>query len=274
MECKPEGYNVYVDFDKLSSAYYLHLPKYIKYMMDLYDILRMKYFLRMGLTESSLEYDETAFFLRGDGSVFKSLDLTRLSDELKIDVTSYTFRKIVSTWGQTNPDQNIRDAESVTLQHSSRVAKEAYLLNKQLQPQNFVQTYITQQRLFPSKLLEIVESAHVSVEATVKRNEKERQKKRYENLKSAKTSQKQLFLDSRPLGIRNQIRFEEREYFYSLLEEATGKNVMELARTMDWKGWRNFIVKTVCSNVQFGEEMRTLWIKMYKVKFLLKLICV
>ena len=113
MECKPEGYNVYVDFDKLSSAYYLHLPKYIKYMMDLYDILRMKYFLRMGLTEISLEYDETAFFLCGDGSVFKSLDLTRLSDELKIDVTSYTFRKIVSTWGQTNPDQNIRDCESL-----------------------------------------------------------------------------------------------------------------------------------------------------------------
>ena len=68
------------------------------------------------------------FFLRGDGSVFKSLDLTRLSAELKIDVTSYTFRKIVST----NPDQNIRDAESVTLQHSKRVAKEAYLLSKQL----------------------------------------------------------------------------------------------------------------------------------------------
>ena len=101
-------------------------------MMDLYDILRMKYFLSMGLTESFLEDDETAFFLRGDGSVFKSLDLTRLSAELKIDVTSYTFRKIVSTWGQTNPDQNIRDAESVTLQHSKRVAKEAWV-----SPENF-----------------------------------------------------------------------------------------------------------------------------------------
>ena len=243
-------------------------------MMDLYDILRMKYFLSMGLTESFLEDDETAFFLRGDGSVFKSLDLTRLSAELKIDVTSYTFRKIVSTWGQTNPDQNIRDAESVTLQHSKRVAKEAYLLSKQLQPQNFVQTYVTQQRLFPSKLLETVESAHVTVVATVQRKEKERQKKRYEKLKSDKKSQQQLFLDNRPLGIRNQIRYEEREYFYSLVEEATGKDVMELTRTMDWKGWRNFIVKTVCSSGQLGEEMRTLWIKMYKVNFLLKLYCV
>ena len=44
----PEGFNILVDWDKTSEAKgasYLHLPKPIKDLLDLYDIIKIKYYL-------------------------------------------------------------------------------------------------------------------------------------------------------------------------------------------------------------------------------------
>ena len=94
----------------------------------------------LGLRLSYFEEDSTPFFLKSDGSFFDSLELKRLSEELGIDVTSYDFRKQASSWGTSHPNDEVRRAEAVTLQHSEKVAIVDYKLSRQREPQMFTQT--------------------------------------------------------------------------------------------------------------------------------------
>ena len=96
-----------------------------------------------------LEDEETSFFLNSSGSAFKSINLKRISNIMGIDVSTYAFRRIVSTWALSHELEQIRNAETEALQHSMRVATNAYQQNKQLKPQMITQQYISEERLYP-----------------------------------------------------------------------------------------------------------------------------
>ena len=157
--CIPEGYNIWVSWDKTQSTkgpYFLHIPSPIKDLMDRYDLIRTNFFKEkkpiFAVDESWLENADTPFFLNSHCGIFPSLNLRKLSTVLGIDITAYSFRKIVSTWALSHKSEEIRAAEEEALQHSLHVAKERYLQCKQIQPQNLVQTYSQEENLFPENL--------------------------------------------------------------------------------------------------------------------------
>ena len=93
-----------MDWDKTSEskgASYLHLPTPIKDLLDLYDIIKSKFFQgrksMMREKEDWLQDQNTPFFLNSSGSPFQSLDLRHMSEAMGMDVTAYSFRRIVST---------------------------------------------------------------------------------------------------------------------------------------------------------------------------------
>ena len=114
-ECQPDGFNILVQWDKTGGSSYLHLVKPVKDLMDLYDIIKTKLF--QGRVSSQTEKEDwlndenTPFFLNSSGSPFKTISLKHLSETMKIDVTSYSFRRIVSTWAQSHKDEEIRKSE-------------------------------------------------------------------------------------------------------------------------------------------------------------------
>ena len=103
-KCEPEGFNIYVDWDKTKDSRgssYLHLTKPIKDLMDFYDIVKSKKFSKKKpvgtLKDDWLDDRNTPFFLKSSGSPFQYLDLKYVSESIGIDVTTYSFRRIVST---------------------------------------------------------------------------------------------------------------------------------------------------------------------------------
>ena len=101
--CDPQGFNIYCDWDKTrdtNGPSYLHLAKPIKDILDLYDIIKSKFFDgRKSKTgeENWLHNENTNFFLNSLGSPFQVVDLKHLSEAMGIDVTAYSFRQIIST---------------------------------------------------------------------------------------------------------------------------------------------------------------------------------
>ena len=173
-QCLPEGHNIWVTWDKTQSTkgpYYLHIPTTTKFLMDRYDIVRSNFFKekkpKFDVEESWLEDEKTPFFLNSVCNSFPSLDLKNLSRILGIDVTAYDFRKIVSTWALSHLSQEIRLAEEEALQHSLHVAKERYMLNKQVQPQTLVQTYTQEENLFPEKFREEIQKEKGDVDSII-----------------------------------------------------------------------------------------------------------
>ena len=129
--CVPDGYNLYITWDKTSGSNgpsYLHIPKELKHMMDIYDIKRIRYFKGrkspFSPKEDWIHDDSTPFFLNSACSPFKSLDLKHLSEAMGIHVTAYSHRKIVATWALSHASEEIRSAEQEALQHSLTVAKQ------------------------------------------------------------------------------------------------------------------------------------------------------
>ena len=267
-ECLPDGFNLLVNFDKLPTAYYMHLPQYVKQLMDMYDLIKIKYFTKKGYEVSFLEDEKTHFFLRGDGTPFQKLELKRLSSELKIDVTSFEFRKMSSTWGQTHPNEEIRNAESSTLQHSKGVAKDRYHLAKQLQPVMYTQTYTKECNSCPPFLQRMLDDKYSPLESVIREKENYRSEKRIEQLEKKKADMKNVMYENRSLSIHNKIRGCDGKYFIELVEEATGHKMDELVSQMKPTDWRDFIVRAVCmSKGDVGNQIRFMWIKMYKVTF-------
>ena len=156
--CLPDGYNIFVTWDKTQSSRgssYLHLVKPNKDLMDIYDLKKQTFFAGKSSPVTSnpdwLNDYETPFFLNAKGGTLVFLDLKHISIAMEMDVTSYSFRKIVSTWGQSHESKEIRMAESGTLQHNDKVARTNYHQSRQIEPQLFVQNYTKEEKLFPKK---------------------------------------------------------------------------------------------------------------------------
>ena len=183
--CDPEGYNIYCDWDKTrdtNGPSYLHLAKPIKDILDLYDIIKSRFFEgRKSKTgeENWLHNENTHYFLNSNGSPFTAVDLKHLSELMGVDVTAYSFRQIVSTWALTHDSEEIRSAEGEALQHSLRVAHDHYLQNKMLKPQNLTQTYIEEEGILPQDLVEEIKQTEIKVKEKVSETEKRRQKKQH-----------------------------------------------------------------------------------------------
>ena len=205
-KCDPEGFNIFCDWDKTqdSGSSYLHLVKPIKDLMDLYDITRSKFFKGRKFTKTAkddwLEDENTPFFLNSLGSPFKSVDLQHVSDSMGIDVTAYSFRRIVSTWALSHESEEIRSAEEEALQHGLAVARENYLQNKQVKPQALVQTYIEEECLLPEKFREEIKKTEIKAKTKISDTEEKRQKQQHKKLLKDKEARKQFHLENRCLG--------------------------------------------------------------------------
>ena len=270
--CIPDGYNVWVSWDKTQNTngpYYLHLPTPIKDMMDRYHIIRSKYFRgkksKFSKEETWLDADTTPLFLNSAGGPFQSLKLTKLSASLGIDVTSYAFRKIVSTWALTHKCEEIRNAETEALQHSLKVAKERYLQSKQVEPQNLTQTYAKEEGLFPERFKTMLNKDKNLVNKIIVNKETERVKERHTRLLAEKSKTKNNNFLNKPLGPRQRILESDRIEFCDALEEVTGNSIDDLISNLKPLQWRDFLVRLICTSAgKNGETMRRLWEKMYQ----------
>ena len=271
-ECVPEGYNFWITWDKTQSTkgpYFLHIPSPIKNLMDRYDLVRSNYFKgrdsKFGIDKFWLEDNSTPLFLNSACNIFPSLDLKKLSKILGVDVTAYSFRRIVSTWALTHKSEEIRAAEEEALQHSMHVAKERYIQNKQVIPQNLVQTYTQEENLFPKKFIEQFTKSKTNIDVIIEERQKNRANVRYSKLLNQKEITKKDKFETRPLGPRNTILECDRKEFFQLLDEVTGRKWDNLVTCLKPVLWRNFIVRSVCSaDGENGERLRELWIQVYK----------
>jgi hypothetical protein len=270
-ECKPEGYNILCSWDKTQSkngSYYLHLPTFIKELMDRYDIVRTMFFKnkysKFGKDDQWLEDFDTPFFLNSVGGCFQFLNLKKLSDVIGIDVTSYSFRKIVATWGLSHESDEIRRSEETVLQHGNKIATETYLQNKQLVPQKFTQTYAREESLFPEKLTQKLEKDKKEVDKLTKEIQVRRTGNRYKKLVLEKETLKEIQNEKRPLGPRQHILRLDLKQFSLLLEKLSGSKIEDTIANLKPLQWRDFVVRMVCSKNEEGKEMRKLWMKMYQ----------
>ena len=271
-QCIPEGYNFWITWDKTQSTkgpYFLHIPTPIKNLMDRYDIVRSNYFQGKKPTfaedEHWLEDEVTPFFLNSACNSFQYLDLKKLSEIFGIDVTGYSFRKIIVTWALNHKSEEIRSAEEEALQHSLKVAKDRYMQNKQTTPQSLVQTYIQEENLFPENFKKEISKGNSDIEKIVAERQDQRAKLRFSKLMKNHEISRKIKFKSRPLGIRNSILESDRSDFVQTLEEVTESSIENLLKTLKPVQWRNLIVRMTCSSKgAAGEKLRNLWIKIYR----------
>ena len=186
--CDPQGFNIYCDWDKTrdtNGPSYLHLAKPIKDILDLYDIIKSRFFDgRKSKTdeENWLHNENTNFFLNSSGSPFQAVDLKHLSEAMGVDVTAYSFRQIVSTWALSHDSEEIRLAEGEALQHSLRVAQDHYLQNKMLKPQTLTQRYIEEEGILPDELRAEIKRTEIKSKEKIAETDSKRQKKQHSSL--------------------------------------------------------------------------------------------
>ena len=271
-QCVPEGYNFWVKWDKTKSTkgpYFLHIPTPIKKLMDRYDLIRSKFFKNRKPegceNEQWLEEADCPFFLNSSCNSFSSVNLKKLSNILQIDVTAYSFRKIVATWALSHKLEEIREAEEEGLQHSLVVAKERYMQNKQVVPQKLVQTYAKEENLFPQKFRETFEKDNDGVEVLIVEKQEKRVEARYSKLMKEKDDNNKLRFENRPLGPRNTVLESDRREFSELFEMSTQNKLGKLVRSLKPIQWRDILVRHVCScKGEQGDRLRALWIQIYK----------
>ena len=271
-QCIPEGFNFWITWDKTQSTkgpYFLHIPTPIKNLMDRYDIVRSSYFKgkkpSFAKDEHWLEDEETPFFLNSACNSFPSLNLKKLSDIFGIDVTGYSFRKIVVTWALNHKSAEIRSAEEESLQHSLKVAKDRYMQNKQTTPQNLVQTYVQEENLFPESLQNEINKGKGDIENIIAERQEKRAKMRFSKLMIQHEVSRKVKFVNRSLGLRNSILETDRSEFVKTCEEVTGCDIESILTTLKPLQWRNLIVRITCSTAgESGEKLRSLWIKIYK----------
>ena len=267
--CDPDGYNILITWDKTGGPSYLHIPKELKHLMDIYDLKRVRYFKGRKSPYSDkddwIHDDYTPFFLNSACSTFKSLDLSHISEAMKIDVTAYNFRKIVSTWALSHASLDIQNAEQEALQHSLNVAKAHYQQNKQIQPQKLVQQYVAEQNLFPEDFKEGVAKTKLAEKNAIEINEQKRTTKRIETLQKRREDYLSLKDENKPLGSRHRIRSRDKKRFLKLLMELNCIEDESAAKNMKPKQWRHLTVRAVCTAKQeLGAELRDLWKTIYK----------
>ena len=270
--CEPDGYNILITWDKTSGTKgpsYLHIPKELKHMMDVYDIKRIRYFKGRKPNPSAkddwIHEDSTPFFLNSACSAFKSLDLKHITECMGIDVTAYSFRKIVATWACSHASEEIRSCEEEALQHSLKIAKDKYMQNKMIKPQRLVQQYAEDENLFPAAFREEIEKSKSKVKSTIKKTEDKRTKKRIETLNKRKEDYKNLKSDKRPLGPMHRILGTQRKEFLGLIKEVKELDTDSYLENLKPIQWRQLVVRTVCTATEEkGERLRKLWGEMYQ----------
>ena len=271
-QCVPEGYNIWVTWDKTQSSkgpYFLHIPKPIKELMDRYDIIRTNYFRdkkpKFSTDEHWLENPDTPFFLNSQCGIFPSLNLRKLSSILGIDMVAYNFRKIVSTWALSHKSEDIRKAEEEALQHSLHVAKERYLQSKQVQPQNLVQTYSQEENLFPEKFRNELARDHIEIKTAIAKKQDDRAKVRHSQLSKEKVLSKKIKFENRVLGPRTAVLESDRREFIKIFERLSGNKMEAILASFKPIQYRDLVVRVVCSfNGEDGDRLRQLWQNMYK----------
>ena len=270
--CEPDGYNLFITWDKTfgwKGPSYLHIPKELKHMMDIYDIKRIRYFKgrKSHFTDKEdwIHDDATPFFLNSACSPFKFLNLKHVSEAMGIDVTAYDFRKVVSTWAQNHSSEEIRIAEQEALQHSLKVAKDDYLQNKQSKPQKLTQQYVVEENLFPEAFRNEIKQTKIKVKKAIQSTEEKRTKKRIETLASKKEAYKNLKSENRPLGPRHKILVAQRKKFVRLLHDGEDIEIDTCFRDLRPLQWRQLAVRAVCTaKDEPGRELRNLWKEMYQ----------
>ena len=272
LQCIPDGVNIWITWDKTQSTkgpYFLHIPTPIKKLMDRYDIIRTNFFKnktpKFAASSSWMEDPKTPFFLNSACGSFPSLNLRKLSNLLGTDVTAYSFRKMVSTWALTHKSEEIRAAEEEALQHSLHVAKERYHQAKQVQPQNFTQTYTQEENLFPESFRRELDKGKSDIELRVAKKQEERAKVRFSNLVKEKVLSKKSKYEHRPLGPRNAILESDRQEFEQIFQDATGSELKGLVTTLKPVQFRDLVVREVCSSSgESGDKLRRIWSKLYE----------
>ena len=270
-ECEPEGFNILVDWDKTQSTMgssYLHIVKPIKDLMDRYDLIKTKYFQGRKSPKTNKENwiddENTPFFLNSSGSPFQTISMKHLSDAMDIDVTSYSFRRIVSTWSLSHKDEVIRKAEEDALQHSLKVATNDYLQNKEINPQLLTQKYNEEENLFPEEVRNEIKVTEKHQMSKISKTEEKRQKLLIATLQKGKKAAKQKKQKNKPLGPKHRILGNDRQKFREFIEDLTGERLEDTLKLKPLP-WRNFILRTICSaEDKTGEDVRNLWVKVYK----------
>ena len=269
--CDPEGFNILVYWDKTSEKMgtsYLHLAKTLKDLLDLYVLVKKKFCSGRKSKKNGQEWiddENTPFFRNSSGSSFCSVNLKHISAAMRIDVSAYAFRRIVSTWALSHKLEEIRQAETEALQHSLTVATGAYQQNKQIKPQVLTQTYVEEEGLYPKEFHREMKEIEASSRKLIIDNEEKQLKKQQESRVKEKESLKMLQLQHKPLGPRHMVMGTDRNQFKRLVCQIAGENTLIDLKSRNPKQWRNFFVRLVCSTVgDLGEQIREVWTKVYR----------
>ena len=270
--CEPDGYNILITWDKTSGSKgpsYLHIPKELKHMLDIYDIKRIRYFKgrkpNPTANDDWIHEDSTPFFMNSACSAFKYLDLKHITECMGIDVTAYNFRKIVATWACSHASEEIRSCEEEALQHSLQIAKDKYMQNKMIKPQRLVQQYAEDENLFPEAFKVEIEKSKSKVKSVIKTTEDKRTKKRIQTLNKRKEDYKNLKSDKRPLGPTHRILGTQRKEFLGLIKEVQENETESFLDNLKPLQWRQFVVRAVCTaTMDKGDRLRKLWAEMYQ----------
>ena len=269
-KCEPEGFNIYCDWDKTRDTKgpcYMHLAKPIKELLDLYDIIKSKFFkdIKSKNGPDWLNKETTPFFVNSSGSSFQQLDLNHISSAIGVEVTAYDFRRIVTTWAVSHESEEIRRYESETLQHADKVAYDHYVQNKQLKPQTLIQTYIAEEGVLPDPIREEINRAQSRSQSEILETNEIRKKRQQEALLNEKVRIDKIKMENKPLGPKQRVLGTDKAQLRAILENITGETIEMIVKRSKPTIWRQFIVRTLCSATgENGEDLINLWSKMYK----------
>ena len=269
-KCEPEGFNIYCDWDKTSDTNgpsYLHLAKSIKALLDLYDVIKSKFFndRKSDKGHDWLNKENTPFFVNSSGSPFRQIDLKHLSIAMGVDVRAYDFRRIVTTWAVSHESEEIRRYESETLQHSDKVAHDFYVQNKQLKPQTLIQTYIEEEGIIPDHMREEIKRAENISKSQISARDETRQKTQQQSMIKEKERVDKFKMENKPLGPKQRVLGADRVELRAIIEEITGEAIEVIVKRSKPFTWRQFIVRTLCTaSGENGDHLRNLWSKVYK----------
>ena len=244
--------------------YFRGIPIVDKELLDLYDIIKIKFF--EGKKDLDwLNHKNTNFFLNSSGSPFTQINLKHISEVMGMDVTAYDFRRIVVTWAVSHESEEIRKAESETLRHGDKVAYDHYVQNKQLRPQTLIQTYVQQEDVIPVSIRKEIRKAENKYKSETSEIEQTRQKKQHESMIEEKKRIKKVRIQNKPLGPKHRLLETDKNELKTVIEKLTGKSIQTIVKFCNAFQWRQFIVRLLCKTqgVQ-GEKLKDLWTRIYK----------
>jgi len=270
--CEPDGYNLWCDWDKnrkTSVGSYIHIPRQVKVLIDHFNLVKRNFFGTFkpdsAWDDDWIEQENTPMFLNSKGLPISFIDMTRVSEFMGIDVTAYAYRRIITTWGRSNPDKQIRESEPEVLQHSSKMADETYLQNKQHTAQQFVQAYQKEDGLLTSGIAEKIDQSNNLMKATMVVNDMKMAKKYKDGMLGKETLRKEQLKQNKPLGPKKRFCQADRTEFVKLIFTITGRKIDKEAKDMRFSNWRRFLMRTIClTDGVTGRRIQELWVSFYR----------